>query len=431
MSDPLSPHVPSPAAPCETAPPVAEVVLVTANHPFTHNGGETMFVAPEIQRLVQAGLRVRVAPLNAHGEQGALPEGATLDLGLFQAAQQTRWRWAWGTLSWPGVWRELGRALRHGGPVGVVRVLRWAAQAQATWRWARGLSAPWLGYTYWRGGATLALARLGAEQPGCTTISRVHGYELYEERFSPAFQPFVAMYASLAKVVTVSQHGHDYLAARGVPLPRLHLARLGCEAAVQQACGSDGQPWAVLSCSNLESLKRVPLLARTLLHLARQHPEQTFLWTHLGDGPQMPIVRTLMAQAPANLRVQLPGAVPHAAVLLHYQQQPVDVFVLLSRTEGLPVSVQEALAHGVPVLATDVGGTAEAVDAQVGHLLPAHPQEAQVAQALAGLLWRSTAAQRHLRRMAAHERWAQRFDAQANHAQFAQELRQLACALHP
>jgi glycosyltransferase involved in cell wall biosynthesis len=65
--------------------------------------------------------------------------------------------------------------------------------------------------------------------------------------------------------------------------------------------------------------------------------------------------------------------------------QAANVFVLTSRSEGLPLSILEAMACGLPCVVTDVGGNAEAVTNQVdGLVVPAESADA-VASAISFL----------------------------------------------
>jgi colanic acid/amylovoran biosynthesis glycosyltransferase len=406
-----------------------ELLLITAFHPFVHEGGEMAFVPPELTALaerVQAGeLRVRIAPLERSAALHALPEGIALDQTLATSRRAHRaadlllaWRW-------PGFGAEMWRALRHGGWVGIARVWRWAAVARGTARWLAwpAQQTATLGYSYWRGGATLALAQWAAAAPGRKAITRVHRFELYDEAFSPPFQPWTTVYAALDTTVVIAEHGRRYLLARGVPAQRLHLARLGTPA-MPRARPSDDATWRLLSVSFLRPEKRVPLLARALLVLARQRPGQRIEWTHLGDGPERSAVQAAAAAAPPNLSIDLRGAVDPAAVRAHYASEAVDLFVQVSASEGLPVAVMEALAAGVPVLATDVGGVAEAVDATVGALLPSDIAADAIAMAVAAQLDHRDAAA--TRRQAAQARWAEAFDGRVTQAAFAAWL--VACA---
>jgi glycosyltransferase involved in cell wall biosynthesis len=101
-----------------------------------------------------------------------------------------------------------------------------------------------------------------------------------------------------------------------------------------------------------------------------------------GDGPALPAVAAAVQENGLSERVELVGARADIPDLLTRS----DVFVLSSRSEGLPVSILEAMAAGLPVVATDVGGVAEAVeDGETGLLVPAADSEA-LARALERLV---------------------------------------------
>jgi glycosyltransferase involved in cell wall biosynthesis len=89
--------------------------------------------------------------------------------------------------------------------------------------------------------------------------------------------------------------------------------------------------------------------------------------------------------------LHLPGHRPDARMLL----DAADVFVLPSRQEGLPLAVLEAMDAGLPVVATDVIGTAEVMEhGRTGTLVP--PRDpARLAEALAELLADPTLRQRY------------------------------------
>ncbi len=406
------------------------LVLFTTNHPFTHTGGETMFVGPELPALVRSFASVTLVPLHDDGHELPLPAGCTVDRGLAARWVRARWRWALRAMAWPAFWSELMRGARRGGWVGAARVWRWAAVAAATRDWMRATIAdaqPRLLYTYWRGGQTLAAARWAAAHPPLKAVTRVHRYELYDEAFDPPFQPWTSVYAGMALVAAVSQQGADYLRRRGVE--RVTVSRLGVAAASDGAGSSQDDAWRVVSCSTLTPVKRVERNAQALVELARRHPQRRIVWTHFGTGPTRAAVEAALAGAPANLQASLAGQVPNDAVLAHYRTQPVDAFVLLSDSEGLPVSIQEALAHAIPVLACDVGGVSEAVDASGdnGALVPPDAPAAAVAEALERLL-EAPAEARAARRQAARQRWASDFDAERNHAALASTLAALAPA---
>ena len=86
-----------------------------------------------------------------------------------------------------------------------------------------------------------------------------------------------------------------------------------------------------------------------------------------GDGYMRAAYTTLASTCGVAERVHFLGDVPHPAVREYLRQ--ADAFVLNSTYEGLPHVVLEAMAAGVPVIATDAGGTGEVVEHNVTGLL--------------------------------------------------------------
>ncbi|WP_254359262.1 glycosyltransferase, partial [Enterococcus faecalis] len=100
-------------------------------------------------------------------------------------------------------------------------------------------------------------------------------------------------------------------------------------------------------------------------------------WTHLGDGPQMDTLREEVTVHRVTDAVTLLGHVDNTQVMATQRDLKPSVFVNLSSSEGLPVSMMEVASLGIPIIATGVGGVGEIVSSDNGHLLPAEFTDAQ------------------------------------------------------
>jgi glycosyltransferase involved in cell wall biosynthesis len=133
----------------------------------------------------------------------------------------------------------------------------------------------------------------------------------------------------------------------------------------------------------------------------------------IGDGPEREHVVSLAASLGVADRVRWHGVRADASALL----TAFDVLVLSSRTEGTPLILLEAMAAGVPIVATRVGGVPEVVPQE--HALLVEPERPdRLAAAIAGALRDPEAsarrADRARGRLAEHygvEGWVARYDA--------------------
>jgi len=152
-------------------------------------------------------------------------------------------------------------------------------------------------------------------------------------------------------------------------------------AQVRQRLGLPAAGPALVFTGRLRPVKNLPPLLESLALLREQFP---FLCLFLvGDGVEQPRLEALTEQLALGDRVFFVGDVADVRPYLH----AADIFVLPSLKEGLSNSLLEAMAVGLPVVATAVGGAPDLIEDGVnGYLLPPDPAPEQVAETLAALL---------------------------------------------
>lgn len=106
-----------------------------------------------------------------------------------------------------------------------------------------------------------------------------------------------------------------------------------------------------------------------------------FLWIFYGDGPLLSELSTIMKELKLEKNVIFAGAIDNKTLLNMYENGAIDLFILNSVKrngiqEGIPVSLMEAMAYSIPVIATDCGGTIELVDENSGILINQNDSEA-------------------------------------------------------
>jgi L-malate glycosyltransferase len=150
--------------------------------------------------------------------------------------------------------------------------------------------------------------------------------------------------------------------------------------AVRSELGLEPGTLAVGTVANLRREKGYPDLLAAAREVLERLPRVRFV--AVGQGPQEAEVRALHARLGLGDRVRLLGHRRDAARVM----AACDLFALASIHEGLPVALMEALALGLPVVATDVGGVPELIeDGREGLLVPPG-RPAELAGALITLL---------------------------------------------
>ncbi len=132
-------------------------------------------------------------------------------------------------------------------------------------------------------------------------------------------------------------------------------------------CYADDDEHLVIHVSNFRPVKRVPEVVRVFAAVAREVPARLIL---VGDGPERDDARAEAKSLGVADRVRLLGRREDVAALLGV----ADLFLFPSLSESFGVAAAEAMACGVPVIASAVGGLSELIrDGETGYLC--HPQD--------------------------------------------------------
>lgn len=194
------------------------------------------------------------------------------------------------------------------------------------------------------------------------------------------YRPFVRQYIALSRDL------EQYLTSRvGIPAKRVVQIYNGVDTArfypataarepIEGCPFSDPALWIIGTVSRMQQVKDPLTLARAFLRALEVAPalKGKLRLVMVGEGPLRAEVQALLARAGKAGLAWLPGERSDVAAIL----RGLDCFVLSSLAEGISNTILEAMATGLPVIATNVGGNVELVDAKLtGELVPAADAE--------------------------------------------------------
>jgi colanic acid/amylovoran biosynthesis glycosyltransferase len=272
-------------------------------------------------------------------------------------------------------------------------------------------------YFYW-GDKMSGIVPFIRKEVNNQVIIRFHHSDLYEELKGgiPYRHPVLK---NLDYAILISQQGISYLENkyRNIKIDS-RLFRLGVYGAGDTKASRDGI-FRMVSCSYLVPVKRIQLLYESVILLPFP-----VIWTHIGNGPLFDELSKKAAEAPSHVSVVLKGQMKNRDVIAWYRENPVDLFINVSQSEGIPVAIMEAISFGIPVIATNVGGTSEIVNTNNGYLLPADSGPELIARSIHAFHCLDEH-QKWAMRIAAKHYWYTNFNAEKNYNEFAVFLKSL------
>ncbi|HKW94729.1 MAG TPA: glycosyltransferase, partial [Methylomirabilota bacterium] len=233
--------------------------------------------------------------------------------------------------------------------------------------------------------------RVAARLTGAAAVHTFHG--IHHADYSRLYLTLERALARMSRaVIHVSASQAAEADALGLsPAARTHVIVNGVDAAAVAALVSRGSSTraelglrddalVLATVARFDPIKALDVLLRALPLIAARLPTAQLLV--VGDGPERDRLHALARGLGLGGRAVFTGAVPDAVRLVAL----ADLYVTASRREGMPLAVLEAMACGLPVLATRVPGHTDVVqDGVTGALVPAD-DPAALAEAAVRLL---------------------------------------------
>ena len=219
-------------------------------------------------------------------------------------------------------------------------------------------------YTYWNTEATYVLQSLN-NRSKYNVITRVHGHDLYKERTSKNYFPLRKQFTeNIDQVFTITDKAIEYLIENyGYKRESIQTSRLGIEDKKIITKASADNSFYIVSCSALVPLKKIDKIIDTLGLLADKEKDTMIYWTHIGAGglfDELKYYADAKLNKP-NVQYTFLGPLLNQEVYEFYANNQVDVFISVSRSEGVPVSIMEAMSCHIPIVALDIGGISDMV----------------------------------------------------------------------
>jgi len=194
----------------------------------------------------------------------------------------------------------------------------------------------------------------------------VPGFRPYDFKLiHTLLSPLIRLVWRKADGIVANSQGLRELAKTFTPQQPIHVIPNGVDISRFSPRNRDWGNAHILFTGRVVYQKGLDLLVKALSFLK----DLTWGMTIVGDGPYIEELQSLVRDLDLHKRVEFVGWVGKNDILQYYQD--ATLFVFPSRHEGMPNSVLEAMAMGLPVVASDIAGNRELVQHQeTGFLYP-------------------------------------------------------------
>lgn len=271
-------------------------------------------------------------------------------------------------------------------------------------------------YSYWADNAATLACMVKVFKPTVKAISRAHGYEIYEDLKKDKIIPFRNYQNKIIDhIYSVSKKGAEHLKRKHPSFANKYsFSYLGTNDH-GLAIFDPNEVFSIATCCNLNSIKRIELVSEIL-----QNVNHKMRWHLIGDGPEMSKIKKANSILPANIEVIYHGSMNQDRLFEFYRKTYLNALLSVSYSEGLPVTMMEAISFGIPLISTNVGGCNEICNENTGVLFDRDFKGKDVAQLI--LEFRTSKMNTTEFREKCRTFWLENFSAENNYNNFSRAI---------
>ena len=271
-------------------------------------------------------------------------------------------------------------------------------------------------YSYWADEKSLGISLLKNTNEASCVVTRVHRVDLYDEFAIKGFLPFRGVILKYSNaILSISKDGCQLLGAQFPEFSdKILISRLGKINDYNYPKNRINKVFVICSCSALIPVKRVD----RIINILSQITESPIKWVHFGGGILEETLKSMALKNLTKISFEFKGNVNNEEIMLFYSKNFVDLFINMSESEGIPVSIMEAQSFGIPVIATNVGGTKEIVNNENGFLIDKNLSDSSISLLIKDYLVKDDTVKRELSRL----NWVNNFNAKTNYRELSNNL---------
>jgi colanic acid/amylovoran biosynthesis glycosyltransferase len=277
-------------------------------------------------------------------------------------------------------------------------------------------------YSFWTDDKAFAISKFKRLLNIKKVFSRAHRWDVYLEENKSNYLPYRKyILKNIDTIYFSTQNGADYYQNIFPELNhKMHVSYLGVARQPIIPTKQSDHSFRIVSCSYLIPIKRIHLIAEALELINNFNIE----WIHFGDGSLTNEIKHLCQKKlgpKQNIKYTIYGSISNAELIQYYSLHYTDLYINVSRSEGIAVSIMEAMSFSIPCMATAVGGTPEIVNDGNGYLLSPDPSAEEIAEKITDFYYLDEVGKKR-KQNSTNQMWIKKCDAGKNYKEFIEDI---------